>query len=277
MIIHLMLLMFLMYPSDAIFGGNDVDFELFEREYSFFVSILHKKPHQVPSDLICGGILLGPKVVATSAHCLRKQKKYKNFFVVVGSNERMIGQLYGIENFYKHSSYKSIEKGYDAAVIILKDPVEYENLPFVKFPIAMAQLPTGTIAVGQKCTFLGHGATGINNGTYLFSDLLQIAHWPKIDIQKCIKYIEEREERRVNNPPLLCIGYVYGRRVANGCVGDSGSPFICKRNNHYELYGIFSWGYDCDESGAPNGFADITNPSVRSFFEHFIRLYGEEF
>ena len=57
----------------------------------------------------------------------------------------------------------------------------------------------------------------------------------------------------------LCAGY--GNTRVSGCQGDSGGPFVCKRNGHWELHGVVSWGSDkCSEkSNQYSVFANVFN------------------
>lgn len=174
--------------------------------------------------------------------------------VRVGSvDDREGGQLIEVQESVLHEKYLAIhdiDATYDYAVVILKEPVTYnENVTYAT--LAREPLPDGTMM-----TLSGWGDKTVLEQTRI----------PLYNQTECIanyKYIPIEIDPEV----AFCAGYKYANSTS--CFGDSGGPLVYGPR---QLYGIVSWGIDsCIDQDFPPVFAKVH--TMVDWFQKFIDQY----
>uniref|UniRef100_A0AC35G2F5 Peptidase S1 domain-containing protein n=1 Tax=Panagrolaimus sp. PS1159 TaxID=55785 RepID=A0AC35G2F5_9BILA len=201
---------------------------------------------------------------------VQREKGYE-LILYAGSSTKLTGQVRKIIKVDPYPGFIDQYKGMDAAVVYLDKPIEMDH---ERFPAITIDLPSSSMEDKEEATFIGWGANRVRNGQYTFPEKLKSTTYPKINLESCKKFIENKEEKKVLNPVLLCAGFLHKNVLEHACTADSGSPLFRYKNGKPELMGIFSWSYtNCVSKRQPNGFTDVAHPKIRKFFEDRIKEY----
>ena len=69
---------------------------------------------------------------------------------------------------------------------------------------------------------------------------------------------------------MICAGNGPGT-IQSGCHGDSGGPFVCKKNGVWYLQGAVSWGSGtCSASKGYTVFAKVANANINAWIKNQI-------
>ncbi|XP_076269844.1 anionic trypsin-2-like [Rhynchophorus ferrugineus] len=96
-------------------------------EHPYQVALINTKFNRI----ICGGVIIKPRVVFTAAHCThtRTMEPRKNLAVLVGANyvEDFDGSVHHIEKVIKHPdfSYQGLDS--DISILLLKEPIKFSE------------------------------------------------------------------------------------------------------------------------------------------------------
>ncbi|XP_050300159.1 trypsin-like [Anthonomus grandis grandis] len=122
-------------------------------DHPYQVALLNTKANKI----ICGGVIVKPKVVFTAAHCThtRNLVPRKNLAVLVGANhvDDYEGNLHHIAKVIKHPdfSYHGLES--DISILLLEEPIKFSEKA-KSIPISTDDHPGGT-----KASVSGWGRT----------------------------------------------------------------------------------------------------------------------
>ncbi|KAF4043246.1 Trypsin [Phytophthora infestans] len=167
------------------FGGSDTDIS----KYPFVAGLILERTDDEP---ICGGTLVAPLFVMTSAYCIepftRRAQKAEKIRVV---------------EFFEHPE---LNNGKDVALLKLEKPSTRKPAPLAD--INRSDEKCGTMAAAAA----GWGYTK----EHAVPDTLQVVDVKIILDNECVKY-------SVNTDVTLCAGTEHGEGV---CYGDYGSPLI---------------------------------------------------
>ncbi|XP_034097284.1 trypsin-7 [Drosophila albomicans] len=217
-----------------IVGGVETTIE----EYPYQIS-LQRSYH------MCGGSLIGERVVLTAAHCVDSSTTFSAKVRIGSTRKETGGVLVPIKRVHRHPKYNSQIIDYDFAVL------ELEQYNATSITQAFVQLPeqNDDIDDGTLVTISGWG----NTQNWEESDvILRAVIVPKVNQTQCNEaYTGSITDR------MLCAGLREGGKDA--CQGDSGGPLVAQG----KLWGVVSWGYGCARPEYPGVYSRVA--SVRDW------------
>ncbi|KAK1940601.1 Trypsin 5G1 [Phytophthora citrophthora] len=187
----------------------------------------------------CGGILVTPNLVLTTATCTSIQEAR---FVSVGShfsNGSMDGEQIEVHHAENHTFYNSSTASYDFALLTLLNASSIA-------PVKLPQSDDSDIAPGVWANVMGWGEKSFGNGTR--SNELQSV---ELEVKDCAAFYT------VDNSSV-CAGGVAGK---DSCNGDEGGPLV-KENGKGDaddvLIGLVGWGSSCGTKGTPAVYSRVS-------------------
>ncbi|GBO03689.1 Enteropeptidase, partial [Araneus ventricosus] len=108
---------------------------------------------------------------------------------------------------------------------------------------------------GRQCSVVGWGK--LYEIGHTFPDSLQEVRLPVISTEECRKRILFLTMYHITDN-MFCAGYERGGRDA--CLGDSGGPLMCQREDgRWILLGVTSNGDGCGRPGRPGVYTKVAN------------------
>lgn len=195
---------------------------------------------------MCGGTLVSDRAVVTASHCIPPYAQ--SGIITAGAHEYYNERAhnYTIQSIHQHPGWNKATRINDIAVIILEEPVRFNN------KVQPACLPNKNhcFAPGTACVATGWGY--IREGGPR-SSLLREVPVRIMDSDHCNS--AEYYNGRIKDG-MLCAGYNEGQRDA--CTGDSGGPLVCPlENGRWVLAGATSWGVGCARYQRPGVYSNV--------------------
>ncbi len=266
-------------------------------EFPFQVALYDPQQGSPASGFFCGGVILGPRSVATAAHCLigedARRSRASEIEVLAGSTYLEPTDPGSVRDpvvaVTADPSYSPSTSEYDVGMLRLARPLWSGVAPVADGREAIAPLgwaPPGTAlaTLGSAASSAGPAASAPTLLTVSgwgdvnpepgeapsFPMRLQKASVPLISGGLCAKAYAAIEE--AITPAMICAGGgLEGAGRADSCEGDSGGPLVATGAEGAAsplgdvLVGLVDFGYGCAQAGYPGVYVRVADPAVAHF------------
>jgi len=192
----------------------------------------------------CGASIIAPNWALTAAHCIASATPTRESIAIGSLRYDGAGNpsavYHTVERTYRHPSFSSSNLDYDAALLLLSTPIQFNQY---SQPVTLA---TGSATyTGISATVIGWGTTSSGGSA---SSVLREVDVPVISNAECSTMYDGVTAR------MLC-AYEPGK---DSCQGDSGGPIFDTRGGETTQIGIVSWGIGCAGVGAPGVYTRVS-------------------
>lgn len=247
----------------ALVGYNDHEARF--AEFPWMVAVM-----DVQGNYVCGGTLIHPQLVLTSAHNVANHSSETLLarageYDLNSAEEPYAFQSRRIRNLWRHEQFNNLNFRNDIAMLVLEQP--FQLAPHVQ-PLC---LPAVESTVLQKelreaeCFATGWGHRNFSAPSQ--EHILKRIDLPVLEHEYCQRLLRKTVLglRFSLHSSFLCAGGIEGKDT---CKGDGGSPLFCSmagQNKRYQLAGIVSWGIECADKDIPAAYTNV--PHLRSWID----------
>ncbi|CAF3032307.1 unnamed protein product [Rotaria sp. Silwood2] len=200
----------------------------------------------------CGGTILSPSFIVTTALCIKDIYDLKSITILAGSltlkpSSNDLSQVRSIDRIYQHPDYNSDLLTNDLALIRLCSPLnmKYGNIKPICLPPDTVPQPPDNISM----IALGWGKTSM--WTHEFSSTLR-----QVTVQSIASTYSGCKDLISDSKLQFCAGIITGGK--DTCQGDGGGPLMAFVDNVWQIYGITSYGYGCALPGSPGVYTRVS-------------------
>lgn len=208
-------------------------------------------------DFQCGAVLVSDVWLISAGHCFYSSQK-SHWTARLGVLRRGTElpspseQVRRITHTFIHPDY--VDKGFinDIALLRMESPVPFSD--FLRPLCLPNEIEEVNMWHGHHCSVVGWGK--LYEIGHTFPDSLQEVRLPVISTEECRKKILFLTMYHLTEN-MFCAGYERGGRDA--CLGDSGGPLMCQRQDgRWVLLGVTSNGDGCGRPGRPGVYTKVT-------------------
>ena len=264
-------------------------------EYPFQVALYNPRAGSPAKGFFCGGVILGPRSVATAAHCLIGERGQRSQPAEI---EVLAGSTYleptdpgsvrdPVVSATVDPRYNSATSDYDVGMLRLARPLWSGATPALDgrnaiAPVGWAGSETALATQRSTATSAGQAAAARTPARVSgWGDLnpepgpapsyplrLHEASVPLVPAGLCEEAYAPIEQ--AITPRMMCAG---GSGRSDSCYGDSGGPLVATGVTGQAppagdvLVGLVDFGNGCAQAGYPGVYVRVGNPAVASFLD----------
>ncbi|MFE5136781.1 serine protease [Streptomyces fagopyri] len=200
----------------------------------------------------CGGVVIGPSLVLTAAHCLGPlvlggpPERVRDLRVIAHRGDLLSdkGEEIPVSKTWVNPAYDAAANAGDFAVLTLASPLPQSSV------IRMAAAGDAAYAPGTEAAVYGWGDTS-GGGDY--ARTLRSVGVNVLSDATCERAYSGNADGTYRAVSMLCAGELEGGRDA--CQGDSGGPLVARGR----LIGLVSWGSGCGQPGNPGVYTRVSD------------------
>lgn len=207
----------------------------------------------------CGGSLIHPSVVLTTAHCVAYVepdilKVRAGEWDTENMDEKWPHQDRDVREISVHRQYNRQVLYNDVALMFLDSPVRFgQSVDSICLPPQNFQF-----VHGERCFVSGWGKDDYGKQGK-FPRILKKVELPIVSRSVCQSLLQKTILGRYFNlhRSFICAG---GEEGKDACNGDGGSPLVCEIpgfTNRYYQAGIVAWGVGCKNSQIPGVYVNV--------------------
>ncbi|OQV20174.1 putative Serine protease 55 [Hypsibius exemplaris] len=215
------------------------------------------------AEFLCGGALVTPFHVVTSAHCVQKYRSSVGDLTVVLGVTDVAAKIPGpctrvipVKTVTIHPNFSSRTLSNDLALIQLVKAVPTNNCTCT---LCLPETWTGPLRIDSTCLVTGYGQSGVTSvSTYgkLRSAQVQIINSTSgsVNCQAILDgYSGMMTDYKLDSSMFCSLSrddhFANGAGKGDACIRDNGSPLICALDaddpTRWTITGIVTWGLGC--------------------------------
>lgn len=253
---------------------NDADGESQYGEFPWVVAIFSEL-HERESKFICGGSLIDPEVILTTADCVKSFRNRPEKLTIRAGEwdmrskyEPIPHQERGVRLVKSHPSFKQSSLVNNIALLFLDDKFDLDyTIDTVCLP------PQNFIIYNGDVTAAGWGSTPSNlTKAQQILKRLELPYNQRSDCERTLRRVMRKPSFKLD-ASFFCAG---GYPDEDTCRGDAGSPVVFPvpddfQNRMYAV-GMVSWGIGCGKPGVPAAYTDVGK--FRNWIDDELRKEG---
>uniref|UniRef100_A0A182YL63 Phenoloxidase-activating factor 2 n=1 Tax=Anopheles stephensi TaxID=30069 RepID=A0A182YL63_ANOST len=218
----------------------------------------------------CGGSLIHPAVILTTAHCVQNTKAAE-LKVRLGewdtqtTNEAYPTQNRDVVEIESHAEYYKGGLFNDVALLYLNKPVELTEV------VNTICLPPVNYNFDNSNCFASGWGKDVFGKAGIYQVILKktaLAVVPRGPCQRALRTTRLGRRFKLHSS-FICAG---GEKGRDTCKGDGGSPLVCPipgTSDRYYQAGMVAWGIGCGEDGIPGVYVNV--PMFRGWVDDHLR------